>query len=398
MKLIFFFLAYTIALYSSEISLYEILEKIKYEHPMAKSIQAYKNSYSAQNRVKSSRKAMQILVEGANAKPNMNDYKYEYSVGFKQTFMNPIVKNSVLKSAIYQSDANILKLKYDFLLLENDVRLLYHLNCLDKKSIKQYKSSYISFKNLYNKKEKAYMYGEISKKDLLQLKIELDRLKNEFNHYKNEEKISRDNLQAKILLPIFEGEELFCKDVYSVTDKVTLTNSDETLNEKIIDKKIKSVESDFNRYNILFDTFSASISYQNEIDTDRFIIGLSVPLNFTSSFNEEKRAESLHKRSAYLYEKEALKLKKASQIELLQKSLAQNFQDIELLTSMLNRYENELMPLIERGYRLGEDSSIEYLLSQRDVWMFKKDLIEHYKNYYKVLFKLYSILEIKERL
>jgi len=63
---------------------------------------------------------------------------------------------------------------------------------------------------------------------------------------------------------------------------------------------------------------------------------------------------------------------------------------------MLKQYEDELMPLIEKGYRLGEDSAIEYLLSKREMWRFKEDLIMHYKNYYETLFKLYSVLEMKE--
>jgi outer membrane protein, heavy metal efflux system len=54
------------------------------------------------------------------------------------------------------------------------------------------------------------------------------------------------------------------------------------------------------------------------------------------------------------------------------------------------------MPLIEMGYRLGEDSAVEYLLSQREMWTLKKELMQNYKNYYQTLFELYSVLEIKE--
>ncbi|MGB5966660.1 MAG: TolC family protein [Sulfurimonadaceae bacterium] len=396
MRSIFFLLACTIFLHASTISLDEILQKLKYEHPMAKSIQAYGHAYDAQDKAKTSRKALQFSAEGAYAKPDLDESGYEYSIGIEQTLITPNVKENALKSAQYQSDAEILNLKHSFLLLENDVRLLYHLNCLDQKTIKQYKASYFAFETLYMKKEKAYRYGEISKKELLQLQIELDRLKNEYKYYENEVKISRKNLQSKILLPFFEEETLFCEDIYTVTEKLVLNNADESLQEQSLNKKIQSVESDFNRYDTLFDSFTLSASYQDEIDKDRFVVGLSVPFNFTSSVNEENRAAALHKKSAFEYEKEGLKLQKASEAELLEKRLVQSFQDIEVLTSMLKRYENELMPLIKRGYRLGEDSAIEYLLSQREMWKFKKDLIQQYKNYYETLFKLYSVLEIKE--
>ena len=396
MRLILFVLTCSMFLQASSVSLDEILQKLKYEHPMAKSIKAYESAYNADNKAKSSREALQLTTDGIYSNPDLDKSGYEYTIGIEQHFINPSVKENISKSNRYQSDAQILDMKHDFLLLQNDTRLLYHLNCLDKKAIQQYKDSYLAFKTLYMKKEKAYNYGEISKKELLQLQIELERLKREFKNYENKEKISRNNLQSKILLSTFKKEILSCKDTYAVTEKLLFNNIDESMQETSLNKKIQSVNSDFSRYDTLFDSFTLSAAYQDEIDTKRFVIGLSVPLSFTSSLNEESRAAALHKKSALEYEKQGLKLKRESNIELLDKQLLQAFQDIELVTSMLKRYEDELMPLIERGYRLGEDSAIEYLLSQREMWMYKKELIQNYKYYYETLFKLYSVLEIKD--
>lgn len=396
MRSLLFLFTSTMYLSASTITLDEILQKIKYEHPTAKSIQAYEDTYAAQNQAGSSREALQFSAQGAYAKPDRDESGYEYSVGIQQNFMHPSVKQSALKSARYQSDAEILKLKHSFLLLQNEVRLLYHLSCLDHKALKQYQASFEAFQTLYKKKEKAYHYGEISKKELLQLQIESDRLKNEYRQYKNEEKISRDHLQSKILLPFFEEKTLYCEDTYAITDTLASDNKEESLQEQSLDKKILSAKSDYSRFDTLFDSFALSASYQEELDTNRFILGLTVPMNFTSSANEKNRAAALHKRSALQYQKEGLTLEKASKTALLKKQLAQNYQEIETLTSMLKRYEHELMPLIERGYRLGEDSAIEYLLSQREMWRFKKELIQAYKHYYEMLFELYSVLEIKE--
>ena len=396
MRLAFFILLSSIFLQASTVTLDDILEKLKYEHPMAKSIQDYDNAYSAQNRAKSSTKALQLFTQGAHAKPDLEESKYEYSIGVQQKIMNPSVKNSILKASTYKNDAEILSFKRKFLLLQNDIRLFYHLNCLDQRVIEQYKSSYIAFETLYIKKERAYKYGEISKKELLQLQIELDRLKSDFRHYENAEKTSRNNLQSKILLPFFEGKELSCKDTYEVSEKLLLSNTQDSLQEQSLNKKIKSLESSFKRYDTLFNSFTLSASYEDEIDTKRVVLGLSVPLNFTSSLNGENRAALLHKKSALEHEKEGVKLKRGSQVKLLEKRLAYTFEDIELVSSTLKRYEGELMPLVESGYRLGENSAIEYLLSKREIWMYRKDLIKHYKNYYEILFELYSVLEIKE--
>ncbi|MEK6658594.1 MAG: hypothetical protein AABY36_02805, partial [Campylobacterota bacterium] len=64
--------------------------------------------------------------------------------------------------------------------------------------------------------------------------------------------------------------------------------------------------------------------------------------------------------------------------------------------SMVEKYENELMPLVKSAYALGEDSAIEYLLSQRELLRLKEELATQHKKYYETLFKLYSVLQIKE--
>jgi len=396
MKSLFFLLISIVLLNASSLGLKKILEELGSEHPLSNSIKAYADAYEAQARAQTSRKALQLSLKTAYAKSENEASEQEYSLGLQQKFMNPNVKQNRLKSISYQNDAKVLELKHTFLRLENDVRLLYHLSCLDQKTVKEYHNSYLAFKTLYAKKEKAYSYGEISKKEFLQLHIELDRLKNEYKHYKNEADISRQDLETKLLLVSIEGEELLCTDMYKVTKELSFRQSDTSLKEESLNKKIQSAQSDLKRYDTLFDSFTLMASYEEEIDTNRVTFGLFLPLNFTSSINEEKRAAALYRKSAFEYEKKGLKEQISSEADGLKKTLTQNFEDIEAYTSMLKQYEDELMPLIERGYRLGEDSAIEYLLSQREVWKLKKELIQDYKNYYATLFKLYSVLEIKE--
>ena len=396
MKSIFFLFTCTLFLHATEVTLNEILKKIEDQHPMSKSIKAYKNSYSSQNRALASTDALLLSTEATYAKPDLDKSGYEYRVGVQQNIINPNVKSSMLKSASYISDAQILKLKQNFLLLKNDISFLYHVSCLDIKDEVQYRKSLSDFKELYEKKEKAYKYGEISKKELLQLQIELKRQKNEYKRYQNRVKISRQNLESKTLLPFFNDKKLSCKDINPIVQELSFSTIEYSLYEQLLEKKIKSSESDFNRYNYLFDSLTLSASYQNEIDTDRFMLGLSIPLNFTTSFNEENRAAALYKKSALEYEKEEFSLKKASDIKLLQKKLSQAFDDISLSLSMLSQYEDELLPLVERGYRLGEDSAIEYLLTKREISDLKKELTNQHKDYYKTLFKLYSVIQIKD--
>ncbi|DAB28431.1 MAG: hypothetical protein A2513_03565 [Sulfurimonas sp. RIFOXYD12_FULL_33_39] len=396
MKSIFFLFTCTLFLHAAEVNLSEILQKIEDEHPMAKSIKAYESAYASQNRAISSREALLLSTQGTYAKPDLGKSGYEYGVGVEQNIINPRIKESMVKSVSDMNDAQILELKQNFLLLKNEISFLYHVSCLDVENLNQYKKSLVAFETLYEKKAKAYDYKEISKKELLQLQIELKRLKNEYKRYESELKISAQSLESKTLLPFFGDKELSCKDLNSIVKEVTFNISEDSLHEQSLNKKIDSLESDFKRYDTLFDSLKLSASYQNEIDTNRFTLGVSIPLNFTTSFNEHSRAETLHKKSAIEYEKEEFKLEKASKIKLLQKELNKSFEDIATLKSMLNEYENALMPLVESAYRLGENSPIEYLLSQREVSNLKKELTEYYKNYYKTLFELYGVVKIKD--
>jgi hypothetical protein len=62
----------------------------------------------------------------------------------------------------------------------------------------------------------------------------------------------------------------------------------------------------------------------------------------------------------------------------------------------LHKYENELMPLVEKSYRLNESSLIEYLLSYENFNEISETLNQTKKAYYQTLFELYNVLEIKE--
>lgn len=398
MKIIFSLLIAVFSLNAATITLDEILQKLQDEHPLAKSIEALKGAHSSQNRAAGLNEPLEFSAEGAYAKPDLDKSGYEYSVGIAQNIMHPNVKKGAMQSLKYQNESEILELEHDFFLLRQEVKLLYHVNCLNQKNSVQYRDSFLAFEKFYEKKKRAYEHGEISKKDLLALQIELDRIKTEYKLYESEVNISRDNLESKTLLPSLRKEELSCKDTTPIIKELHFDYENKTLKEQSLDKKILTYQSDFERYNVSFDSFTLGAAYQNELDTDRFVLSLSMPLNFTTSLNEENRAAALHKKSAIMYEKEGVRLQKSSHAEALKKELSQNYENITAYQAMVQKYENELMPLVKSAYDLGEAPVIEYLLSQRELFGLKKELIEHYKKYYETLFKLYSVLQTKEKL
>lgn len=398
MKIILSLFIAVFSLNAATITLEEILLKLKNEHPLAKSIESLKEAHGPQNRAAGLNEPLEFSAGGAYAKPDADKAGYEYSVGVAQNIMHPDAKKGAMQSLRYQNESEVLELEHDFFLLRQEVKLLYHVNCLNQKNILQYRDSFLAFEKFYEKKKRAYEYGELSKKDLLLLEIELDRIKAEYKLYENEVNISRDNLESKTLLPFFREKELSCKDTMPIIKELHFDYENKTLLEQSLDKKILTYQSDFERYNVSFDSFTLGAAYENELDMDKFVFSLSMPLNFTNSFNEENRAAALHKKSAVMHEKEGTRLQKSSHAEALKKELVQDYENITAYQAMAQKYENELMPLVRSAYDLGEASVIEYLLSQRELLGIKKELIEHYKKYYETLFRLYSVLQTKENL
>lgn len=396
---VFFLLFFSVfVLHAQTIELEEIVQKLRSEHPMAKAIQALEHAHHWQNRAVASGEPLALVAEGSYAKPDMQKSAYEYGVGIEKNIMHPDVKKQTLLSTKYENEADILQRKHTFALLENDVRSLYHESCLQMQSKEDYFAALRSYEILYSKKAKAYEYKEISKKELLMLQIELDRLRGEYKLHEHELQTAHDALNAKILLPSLQNRELSCRDMLPLVKEVTFDVQNTTLKEESFEKKILMQQSDFAKHDVLFDSFTLGAFYAQEMDREKFTLSLSLPLNFTSSYSEEKRTEALHKKSTLLHEKEEAILQKASDKVLFTRELQQNLQSIETHKAILQKYENELMPLLKSAYELGEDSVSEYILGQREFLRLKGEFADSLKKYYKTLFQLYGVLQTKDEL
>lgn len=71
---------------------------------------------------------------------------------------------------------------------------------------------------------------------------------------------------------------------------------------------------------------------------------------------------------------------------MLKSQLLQHFKEIQATTNMLNKYENTPYASCWRAYTLGESLAIEYLLSGREIWKLKEELIEKRKTIIKHCF------------
>ena len=99
---------------------------------------------------------------------------------------------------------------------------IYHQHCLDVQNYRSFEQSYQEFVKLYNKKQKAYKYQEISKTELMQLEIEKNSLYAQLQEIKMQQNISKQNLFMLSKIHYTESTKLSCKDMYPIRTNVKI--------------------------------------------------------------------------------------------------------------------------------------------------------------------------------
>jgi hypothetical protein len=189
--------------------------------------------------------------------------------------------------------------------------------------------------------------------------------------------------------------KLSCKDMYPIRANVKLGNTFQ-LSQEAYEKRIQSTNESLNRYSNSLDAISLSAQYTEELDVDKYTVGLSIPLNFTSGRSEEERAAAMYQNSAISFKHEQTMTEKKSLLAQLRSHLKSNAFMVKTLKSNYHNYQKNLLPLIKKSYNLGETSVIEYLLNRQRSYQLRQEIYATKKAYYNTLFKLYTISEKKD--
>jgi len=363
----------------------EMLSAIKQNHPLAKSIAQKKIAFGYEAFLEELNEPPSLSLSNAYAKPKDDKSGYEYTLELSQNILFSKAKQAQKNATVFKNESELLKEQNEFDLLLNDISLEYHTTCLDQLRLSYYESEIDSIREIYAKKSKAYSLGEINKKELLELEVELDRLEDELNIYKNELNISYMDLEGKTLL---ELNSLSCDDLLPIDEQVQLKQAQNSI-EKSYDKLISSYDFEASRYSSNFDSLEVGLAYEHELDVTRYKLNLSIPLNFNSY--ESQKLLALHNKQAVVFEKEAYSLKNQTDIKILKKKLDFRSKNIKIATNIAKKYQDELLPLAKLAYLQGESSLIDFLLYQRDFFSSKENLMKSYKKYYETLFELYGL-------
>lgn len=383
--------------HTSTLTLTQLLHEAKKTDLLTQALMQEKMYLVTKNEADTSLKPIKLYGTVARAYPTIGDDMYEYSLGISQTLAWGDSKQKDRQITQLTNEATLLEEDKNILGFENGLKSLYHNHCLDKKYYEVSKQNYKAFVKLYKKKQKAYKYQEISKAELMQLEIEKNRLYAQLQEIKMTQLISKQKLFVLGRLNNADTTILSCKDTYPIRENVPLPKERFTLSKEAHIKRLKSTQVTLERYSKTIDNINISAQYDKEINMNRVGIGISIPLNFTSNKSEKKRAAAMYKHSALGFQHEQMILEKESRLLALRTYLNNKAKMLKTLSNNHHNYKKQLLPLIKKSYDLGETSVIEYLLNRQKSYRLRQEIYATKKAYYKALFKLYTLSEMKDK-
>ncbi len=395
MKIIIIALLLMESIYGSSFTIQKILSSMD-SHPINKTIDKKRLYLRAKNLSDTAHDPAELYgsIDKANPKGAKSEYEYSLGVSQKIPFGNTLRLNE--KIGELENEAQLLEESKSVLGFSNSIKNLYHQHCIDYKNYKSIQRNYNEFLKLYNKKKKAYEYQEISKVEMVQLRVEKNRLYTQLQNSKRTQKIAKERVFILSRIHYTSKSFLSCHDIYPIRANISIHSDRFALSKYAQQKRLQSTQERLKRDSKAIDYITLSLQYDKEIGVDKYGIGFSIPLNFTSRKAEQKRASDMYKYSSLEVEFEQSMIEKRAIFNTLKSTLKSDALMIQSIRRSIYEYQKTLLPLMKKSYSLGESSVIEYLLSRQNYHQLNQKLFATQKRYYQRLFTLYTLSEIKD--
>ncbi len=379
--------------FGEDITLSKIITYMRVHHPYYKALEEESLALDAKVKAEYSKELSSLGVSATRAKPDGEDSGNEYGVSLSTPIDVTGGRRVLLESGDLENEAILLDKQKELFAFGNRVRNLYHQSCLDKEELILYKRALRAFNSLYRKKTIAYKYKEISKKELLQIELERNLLVQQVKSLRDKYETSKSALLNLTDIPKDYGKNLECRDLFPIKERIEIDNEPFILTNLSYRKKREALKKKYLRYKKFLDPISLSVNYDKEVDAKKVGLGVEIPLGFTSQRNEQNRIYYLRELNVLDKYHAAWFLEANAKKEKLFSNLKSDYNLIKALKENIKKYENALMPLVEKSFQVGESSVIEYILSRRKLLDMSVELLKSKKSYYENLFNLYTLVE-----
>jgi len=380
---------------ASTVTLKTILNAANKHNAISKSLKQDALSMQSKNLADTASDPLVLYGEGTRAHPELGDKGYEYAISISKNIKLGNIQAQEKNIARLSNQASLLEAENSVIDFHNTLKNLYHQYCIDAQNYGGFKQNYNDLVKLYRKKQKAYKYQEISKTELMQIESEKNRLDAQLQEMKMMKNMKKEKLLMLSKIRYSTKTELSCKDIYPIRNSVKLGNTF-ALSKAAYKKRLASTKERMKRYSHTLESVNVSAQYGKELDIDKYTIGVSVPLSFTSSRSEHEKAAAMYRHSALEYGYEQKMREKKSMLKALKAELKSHAIMTKTLSKNYTNYKKSVLPLIKKSYDLGEISVIEYLLNRQKLYALSQEVYATKKAYYNTLFTLYTISEKKD--
>ena len=389
---IFLLIFVSINLYAQ--NLLEITEAFK-KSKRVTSMKEQTKSDIAQTRLLNSYDAPYLGLNISHADES-GDKGSEYALGLSQEISHPFASSSKTVAIEAKSRAIEQGSSYALDILTLEIAKIYHQACVSKEMTLSLQRVYDEQNESFLKLQKAYEFGEISKKELLFNKLDLAKTKQSVTAHKKKYMLELSNLQEAA--QTLHVEDLACNDLAKITKEIELKGIAEHPLIKEVSYEQKEAKSFYDMYNSTLSAIGYELLYEKELGASRYTFGLTVPLDFLSSKNQMQRAEFLHKNASLVAKGDALTLEIQNSIEASTTKLEALHVEFILLQEEILPLSLELKDLAKKSLHEGHSSVLEFLDATRSYSKTTIELQEIKKDYYNELFELYKKADVRGKL
>lgn len=312
----------------------------------------------------------------------------EYSLGITQNLSHPL--SASLKSLSSNSLNSAIKseFQHEFRSLSLDISSKYYQACISLEMSQRADELYMEQKSRYERVQKAYELGEISKKDLLFNKLDLAKFNQSVSQFRASYEKELQELQEDV--DNLKIESLSCSDLLSLNTKIDLKSQNKHSLIEALEHKKTSANSLHALENTILPSIEYGVWYEKEVDSSRYKFGISLPLSSLTTQKEHLRAEQLSLSSSLESQKLSMQKNLKSKESTLRLKLNSFYEQYLILDRDVLPLSKELLNLSKRSLDEGEGDVIEYLDAIRSYRLNMLEMLKIRKDYFIEFFELYK--------
>ncbi len=391
-KLLFLSMFLVLHLYAENLT--QILNAIQ-SSKKTKAILEKSKSDILQNEQFSKDKAPLLSASLAHADALASDAQdgLEYGISFSQELSHPFSSSQKDTVVGEYTKAIQQETRHELHILTLNVASAYHTACVSLQMQEKSSFLYTEQQKRFEQIQSAYVLGEISKKDLLFNKLDLRKLRQNVSAYKR--MYIKDMALVQSYVDNINIRTLSCEDIVEPKREIKLNPIEEHGELKVLEYKKNSSKALYDVYESSLSSLSYEIAFEEELDTRRYTVGLSIPLDSMSSLKEKEKAQHLALSTSYIHEKDSLRLEIEHYSSSAIAKLEVLYDEYILIKDEVLPLNKELVSLSKTALLEGEGDMMEYLDSTRSYSLNLLEMLEIKKFYYTELFDLYKIADLE---